>query len=349
MFSEMTRKERVLAALNHEPVDRVPTDFWGVTEIIQKLMDHLRAADDIELADKLGIDKVMVVDPPLINDRQNMWDITYKKVPLAGGFGYYDEPEFFPIGDCVTIDDIESVYEWPRPDMYDYSVVDEQCERYKDFAIEGGYTSLTYHYTMIRGIEQMMVDFIDNPELAKYILMKIQGFCLEHSRRILEVGDGRINYTQMTDDLGCQAGLMMSQDMVDGYLRDYYDQTITMIHSYGAKAFHHNDGAMTKLMPWLMERRIDILNPLQWHLPGWDLKELKEQYGKSICFHGGIDNQHVLPFGTVDEVREEVEACLDALFTDRTGYILAPCHNIQAITPVENVLAMYERAREYSS
>jgi len=348
MFSEMTRKERVIAAFNIEPVDRAPTDFWGVPEITQKLMDHLGAKDDIELADKLGIDKIMVVEPPLITGRQNMWDVTYKKVPLGGGFGFYDEPKFFPIGHCKTIDEIESVYEWPRPDMYDYSAIGEQCERYKDFVIEGGYTALTYHYTIIRGIEQMMIDFACDPELAKYILMKIQEFCLEHSRRILEAGNGRIDYTQMTDDLGCQTGLMMSPEMIDEYLRDYYDQTISMIHSYRAKAFHHNDGAMTEIMPWLIERDIDILNPLQWHLPGWDLYEMKEKYGKRICFHGGIDNQYVLPFGSVGEVREEVRACLDALFSDRTGYILAPCHNIQAITPVENVIAMYEAARTFS-
>ena len=346
-MGEMTRKERVLAALNHEPVDRVPTDYWGVPEITQKLMEHLGAKDDIDFADKLGIDKVMVVDPPLVNGRQNMWDITYKKVPLNDGSGYYDEPEFFPIGHCETIGEIEDCYEWPRPDMYDYSAVDGQCERYRDFAIEGGYTSLTYHYTMIRGIEQMMLDFIDNPDLAKYILMKIQEFCFEHSRRILEVGNGRISYTEMTDDLGSQTGLLMSPAMVDEYLRGYYDQTISMVHSYGAKAFHHDDGAMTRLMPWLIERGIDVLNPLQWHLPGWDLKEMKELYGARVCFHGGIDNQHVLPFGTKEEVRAEVKACIDALFSDGTGYILAPCHNIQAITPVENVLEMYKTAREY--
>jgi uroporphyrinogen decarboxylase len=75
---------------------------------------------------------------------------------------------------------------------------------------------------------------------------------------------------------------------------------------------------------------------------------MKEQYGKQICFHGGIDNQHVLPFGDIHDVRREVRACLDALFFDRTGYILGPCHRIQVITPIENVLEMYKAAREFS-
>jgi uroporphyrinogen decarboxylase len=101
------------------------------------------------------------------------------------------------------------------------------------------------------------------------------------------------------------------------------------------------------LIPKLIEMGIDVLNPIQWHLPNMDLKKLKKQFGKDICFHGGIDNQDVLPFGTVEDVRKEVITCIDILAEDKTGYILAPCHNVQVVTPVENVLAMYNTAKEY--
>ena len=122
-----------------------------------------------------------------------------------------------------------------------------------------------------------------------------------------------------------------------------------MIQSYGAKVFHHDDGAMTDLIPWLLDKGMDILNPLQWHLPGWDLAQLKQKYGNEICFHGGIDNQLVLPFQGVAEVKKEVEDCINALYApNRTGYILAPCHNCQAFTPIENIITMYSHAREYS-
>lgn len=73
-----------------------------------------------------------------------------------------------------------------------------------------------------------------------------------------------------------------------------------------------------------------------------DLMVLKDNFGDRLCFHGGIDNQQVLPFGTVQDVEAEVRTCIEVLSRDRTGYILAPCHNVQAITPVENVVAMYE-------
>jgi uroporphyrinogen decarboxylase len=92
---------------------------------------------------------------------------------------------------------------------------------------------------------------------------------------------------------------------------------------------------------------IDILNPLQHNCPGMELEGLKRDFGGGLCFHGGVDNQRVLAFGTPEEVRAEVRHCIDALAYDRTGYILAPCHNIQALTPVESIIAMYDEAQKY--
>jgi uroporphyrinogen decarboxylase len=92
---------------------------------------------------------------------------------------------------------------------------------------------------------------------------------------------------------------------------------------------------------------IDILNPVQWRCGDWDLPALKAQYGKDICFHGGGDNQYTLPFGTPDEVRAEVKWLIESLASDQTGFILAPCHNLQSNTPIENIITFYQAAREY--
>jgi len=135
--------------------------------------------------------------------------------------------------------------------------------------------------------------------------------------------------------------------MIDCYLSKYYEDNIKLIKSYGAKVFHHDDGAMTEALPWLAQKGIDVLNPLQWHLPKWDLPELKKTYGHQICFHGGVDNQGVLPFGTQEDVKNEVRACAESLFKDRTGFVLGSCHNIQGFTPIENTVAMYEAANGY--
>jgi uroporphyrinogen decarboxylase len=92
---------------------------------------------------------------------------------------------------------------------------------------------------------------------------------------------------------------------------------------------------------------IDILNPIQWRCPGMEMEKLKADFGKQLCFHGAVENQQILPFGTPAQVRAEVRHCLDSLASDGTGYILAPCHSLQANTPVENIIAMYDEAWHY--
>ena len=87
---------------------------------------------------------------------------------------------------------------------------------------------------------------------------------------------------------------------------------------------------------------MDVLNPIQHACPGMDRAELKREFGARVIFHGGVDNQFVLPRGTPDEVRAEVEECLRTLGAGREGFICCSCHNTQAGTPVENILAMVE-------
>ena len=345
----MTPRERILAAINHEPVDRIPLDYWGVPEITDKLMKHFGVTDEIGFAKALGIDKIMGVGAVLTADRQNMWDVEMRQIALPGGIGYYEEYASNPLAGYETIDEIEASYTWPTTDMFDYSNIKKDCEyiRNAGYTVEGGYTSLTYFYDMLRGTEQMFLDFAGDKELAEYILYKINEFSAAHTRKILEAGDGLIDLTQVTDDLGSQTGLLMSQDMIEHYLGKYYESNVKLAHEYGATVFHHDDGAVAELIPWIVDKGCEVLNPIQWHSPGWDLKEIKQKYGDKLCFHGGIDNQFVLPFGTVDDVILEVETCIDILASDGTGYILAPCHAVQANTSIENILTMYETARKY--
>jgi uroporphyrinogen decarboxylase len=351
MKTEMTHRERILAAINHEPTDRVPMDYWGVGEIGAMLMKHFGVNDMLGLSKAMDLDLIMGVNAPLKPGRDDMWNVVSKIVPLPDGSGAYSEPVSFPIEKYETIDEIEANYSWPTTDMFDYSSIRSQCERYRSegYAVQCGYIAVTYFYSVIRGIEQMMVDFAADEKLAQYILHRINEFASAHVRRMLEAADGLADITQVTDDFGSQQGLLMSEVMIEKYTGKYYESNVAMARSYGAKVFHHDDGAIMDLIPWLVGKGCQILNPIQWRLPGWDLSELKGRYGDKLCFHGGIDNQHVLPFGSPEDVRAEVRTCVDALYSDKTGYILAPCHNFQAITPLDNILTMYEYAKSYSA
>jgi uroporphyrinogen decarboxylase len=134
--------------------------------------------------------------------------------------------------------------------------------------------------------------------------------------------------------------------MFDQFYREPTQKAIDLAKSFGIQVFHHDDGDIRKLLPRLVEMGMQVLNPIQWRCGDWDLDWLKDEFGQDLCFHGGIDNQHTLPFGTVDDVVAEVRRIKNTLGKDGTGLIIAPCHNIQAITPVENIVAMYQTAKE---
>jgi len=137
-------------------------------------------------------------------------------------------------------------------------------------------------------------------------------------------------------------------DALEGTISTYeQDGFIDLCRGFGIKVFHHDDGAIRPIIPELITMGIDVLNPIQANCPGMEMEGLKRDFGKQLCFHGGIDNQDILPHGTPEQVRAEVRRAIDTLATDGTGYILAPCHNLQAVTPVENILAMYDEAWQY--
>lgn len=121
---------------------------------------------------------------------------------------------------------------------------------------------------------------------------------------------------------------------------------IDLAHRYDALVFHHDDGAIRPLIPDLIEVGIDLLNPLQWRCGGMEREGLARDFGKDLVFHGGMDNQHTLPFGKPADVRAEVRRNIE-LFRGCKGYIVALCHNIQPNTPTENIVALYRAVREF--
>jgi uroporphyrinogen decarboxylase len=116
-----------------------------------------------------------------------------------------------------------------------------------------------------------------------------------------------------------------------------------VIHEYGAKVIYHSDGSVMAAVPGLLEMGIDVLQALQFDAKGMDPVALKKNYGDRLCFEGGVSVQSTLPFGKPDDVRKEVRERIRVLGRNG-GYILGPSHAIQAGTPPENILALFETA-----
>ncbi len=348
----MNLRERILAAINHQPVDRIPTDIWATAEVFAKLRRHF--GEGVAIGPALHIDGFAGMEPQYIGpplpqmpegEYADIWGIRYKRVAYPGGF--YDELAHNPLAFAQTIDDLNS-YRWPQADWFDYSTLKEQArEARKIQAVLCGYMAPFYYHNLLRGLEQSLIDPLLDPELTHEIVRRISDFFYAYHRRVFEAADGLIDVAQVTDDLGSQAGPLISMELYREFYAPQHKRFIALCHEFGIKVFHHDDGSCRLFLPLLVEMGIDILNPVQWTCPGMDMRELKAEFGKKVCFHGGIENQKILPFGTPEEVRAEVRHCIDALAGDKIGYILAPCHNLQAITPVENIVAMYDEAWRY--
>jgi len=345
----MTPKERVMAVINHELVDRIPLDYWATGEVTEALMKHLGTETITDLYNHLNIDKIMGVAPRYIGPElrthpdgsvEDFWGTRRKA--QAYDTGVYWEISVWPIADAETIDDLQE-YRWPNADWFDFSNIPSACDAIVDHPIQAGSVGPFYEYCNIRGIQKTLEDMALRPEFAHYVIDKIMTFDIEYLSRIFEAGRGKIDLTSIGDDFGMQDRLLMSMEMWREFYYPQFERIVNLARQYGIKVFHHDDGAVMELVPDFIELGIDVLNPIQWQC-GMDLTKLKSEFGKHLCFHGGIDNQWVLPFGTTADVKQEVTRCISILASDKTGYMLAPCHNIQSNTPIENIMTMYEVA-----
>lgn len=165
-------------------------------------------------------------------------------------------------------------------------------------------------------------------------------------RRCFAAAGDDIQLAFVSDDMGTQDSLLISPRMWDRFFKDRMKRWCDLIHQHDKLVFYHSDGAVAPLLPRLIEAGIDVLNPIQHACPGMGREELKNKHGSHLVFHGAIDNQKILPFGSPDDVRLETRKCLDTLGAERSGYIVCSCHNIQAGTPIENILAMVETAQD---
>jgi uroporphyrinogen decarboxylase len=350
-MATLTPKARWLAAIHRNGLDRLPTDYWGTWETTHKLREALGCKDDDALWAKLGIDKMHHVwgdlNDPRAAERNgaDVWGVRLKKIVYANGAGSYEEPDlaFAPLGGLETVAEVEA-YPWPDPEWWTYDSVPGRCDKLKDSPICGGSYEPFWLYCYMRGLEKAMEDLVENPAFVEAALERIFHVHSVVIERTLQAGGGAIDLVYVAEDLGSQESLLFSPPTFRKFLKPRMRKMIDIVHKYGALAFHHDDGAIRQIIPELIEVGIDVLNPIQWRCPGMDRAELKREFGSSVTFHGAVDNQHTLPFGTPDDVRKEVRDNARIL-GEGGGYILAPCHNIQPITPVENILALYEEVK----
>jgi len=330
----------------------VLSDYWGTAQITRRLMEDLGCREERELWRKLGVDKCIYLaarNPRACEDTWHipslwsLWGVEVKQVPYADGLGVYEEAVRGPLEEAEGPADVEAI-SWPDPDEWDYAGLREECLEWQDHPIVGVSYEPFYLYCRLRGMERALADLVENPELVDAAMARIHAIFEQIVRRSLEAARGLFDFVYVAEDLGTQQSLLISPRAFRRFLKPWLARMIDVAHSYGALVFHHDDGAIRPLIPELIEIGIDLLNPVQWRCRGMDREGLARDFGGRLVFHGGVDNQRTLAFGTPEEVRAEVAENI-RVFSRCKGYIVAPCHNLQAVTPTENVVAMYEAVR----
>ncbi|MAG37269.1 MAG: hypothetical protein CL878_13630 [Dehalococcoidia bacterium] len=359
----MDSRERVATCLRHEEPDRVPIDFWATSEVTADLLDHFAVPDLEHLLQQLHVDFRYIDGPryvgPSLTVRPDGTQEDHFGVPRQSvaygqrhGSGTYQEVAAYPLADATSVDAVESYPKWPHPDWFDYAGVREQARRAREtgkvVVFMGDRLNRCAQLKpamYLRGAEQLFLDLIVAPEVAQAIFRRIADFYAEYSRRTLEAAAGDVDIFFTGDDFGTQDNTFISPAMWRQFLREGFTRFITIGHELGCQVAHHTCGSVRALLPDLVECGLDILNPVQPEVAGMDYQEIKAAFGDRLVFHGGISIQQTMPYGTPEEVRDEVKDRKEVLGPGG-GYVFCTAHNIQPDTPLRNIEALFAACRD---
>ena len=373
----MTSRERVLTALAHKEPDRVPVDYWATPEVTDLLLRHFDLKTCDQLLDHLDVDLRVIPGPAYIGPPfarhpdgtvEDIWGVprVEKSYGEEGRRGVYKEVTTPPLAGATRVADVVNYAKWPRAEWFDYSGIAEQCKQYPGRAIvfvgdRLNRTSLLKAAMYLRGTADILLDLIENPAIAEAIFEKIAEFYLEYNRRVFEAAlrpcsgpprarrgaaDGGIDIFMSGDDFGTQSGLFVRHETWKRFFAPGLRRYWALARKYGVKVMHHSCGSIKPLIPDMIEMGLDVLNPIQPGVADMDPRDLKARFGSRLSFHGAMDIQKTLPFGSVEDVRAEVRDRIEALASDG-GFIICTAHNIQVDTPLKNILALFEAYREY--
>lgn len=348
----MTSKERVRRAIAHQRTDRVPAAFEAVDTVVEKLLKHYGDADLDALRRRYEID-IVPAEPRYIGPeltvrldaqgrevRPSWWGFdTTMYATQADRYGIVTR---FPLAGVDTLQKLDA-YAYPDPDWFDYSALRQTCDQYPDKAVIIGHEGPFQIVTFLMEMDEFFMLMVDEPEVAKAILDRMVDFELEYYRRCFEAAPGKIDILRPHDDYGTQISMLFSAPMWREFFRENTKRLTELAHRYGAFYQQHSCGAVGELIPEFIECGVDVLEPLQ-KVRGLEVETLARLYGGKIAFHGGVDTQGLLPFGTAEQVRTQTERIIRTLGANG-GYILMASQSFESDVPLENIEAVYAADR----
>jgi hypothetical protein len=205
------------------------------------------------------------------------------------------------------------------------------------------------HPRGIRDVEEWYVSTVARFDYVHEVFRRQCAIALANLEKIYSAVGDRVSVVFITGtDFGAQNGPFIGPAAYRKLYQPFHRQVNDWVHEHTPwKTFIHSCGSVVALLPDIIEAGFDILNPVQCSAAGMAPETLKERFGSRVTFWGGgVDTQKTLPFGTPDEVRSEVRRRIE-VFGRGGGFVFNTVHNVQACTPAENLVAMYETVREW--
>ncbi len=369
-------RERALRALHHQVPDRIPLDlgstncttmtkvaydnlkrYLGIEKETKFMMENFQIVFiDEEVLQILGIDTRGIHPRPvffknMVDERTYFNEFGIKYHMPEDGL-YYDMVEHPLAG--KSIEELQD-YEWPDPaKTMDLSGVREKAKNLKEsneYLLVGDMidTGIFEPCWYLRGFENFLVDLLTDVDFVTTLLEGMYTYQLKkYSLFLQEVGEF-LDVVFVGDDLATAESVIMSpktyREIIKPYHKEYFKNLKKMTPQ--AQFLYHSCGSIFSFIPDLIEVGVDILNPVQVSAQNMDTKVLKEKFGGELSFWGAIDTTQVLPQGAKEEVREEVRKRIDDLGPE--GYVLTSVHDIQPDVPPENIMTMFEEAKEYGA
>lgn len=373
----MTSRQRVLTALTHEEPDTVPMALGGgpyglVDDLYLRLVDYLDLGQpvppfrsghnisymDDRLLEKLGTDlrycwpRLLPNSPVNPGPDENTFYDSYGQVWKRALPYYYSGNGL--LKEATSIDDIERLVRWPDPsDPRWMAGVAERARELREntdyFVVMRMVASHGPFQTAcdLRGTENLLKDLVRNPEFAQTLLERVTIVLEKLMAQAMLAGGKYFDMIELPgDDYAGNTNIMISPAMFRNFIKPCLVRLVKVVkeHNPGVKIMLHSDGAITALLPDIIDLGVDVIHPLE-PLPATDLTAIKEKFGKQVTFLGGIDISHAMLGGREDVIAEAKRRIVQ--LAPGGGYILAPSNHLQADVPAENVITLFETAQQF--
>jgi uroporphyrinogen decarboxylase len=331
--------------------------YFGIRDDNETLIHRIMqtVATHEQILERLDIDTRFVGtsgpdSAPDIELPDNQYQDEYGVIRVKPPNSLYYDMVYSPLAGDITMADVMK-YKWPDPlDPGRFRGLKERVRRLKeetDYAVVLGLPGGFIHNTQyLRGFEDWFMDLRANPKIIGALFdaaeENARTTCVE---ALKQVGD-MVDVVMCGDDMAHQRGPLCHPDLFRSLIKPRHKRLYDAIHQHTkAPLLLHTCGSVYKIMQDLIDIGIDVINPVQVAANDMDTARLKKEFGDRMSFWGAIDTQYVLPLGTPDEVRAEVDRRISDL-APGGGYVLNSVHNIQPDVPVENIITMFEYAKE---